>query len=61
MLVVKNGKTVDIAYLPVSQEQQRSLETLTRYYEETGNSKYRMSNAVQAVLSRVRETADRPQ
>ena len=60
VLVVKNGQQVDIAYLPVSQEQQRSLETLTRYYEETGNSKYRMSNAVQAVLTRVKETADQP-
>ncbi len=56
VLVVKRGEDVDIAYLPVSKEQQRSLETLTRYYEDTGNSKYRMSNAVQTVLSRVRET-----
>jgi hypothetical protein len=55
VLVVKRGDDVDIAYLPVSKEQQRSLETLTRYYEETGNSKYRMSNAVQAVLTRVKD------
>ena len=58
-LVVKHGEDVDIAYLPVSKEQQRSIETLTRYYEETGNSKYRMSNAVQSVLSRVKDTAAR--
>jgi hypothetical protein len=60
VLVVKHGEDVDIAYLPVSKEQQRSIETLTRYYEETGNSKYRMSNAVQSVLSRVRETPVKP-
>ncbi len=60
VLIVKRGQTTDIAYLPVSKDQQRSLETLTRYYEETGNSKHRMSNAVQTMLSRVRETPVKP-
>jgi hypothetical protein len=55
VLIVKRGQQEDVAYLPVSKDQQRSIETLTRYYEETGNSKYRMSNAVQSVLDRVRE------
>ena len=59
-IIVKHGQDMNIAYLPVSKDQQRSLETLTRYYEETGNSKHRMSNAVQTVLSRVRETPVKP-
>ena len=58
VLVVKNGEDVDVGYLPVSKEQQRSFETLTRYYEETGNSKHRMSNAVQSVLERIKVKPD---
>jgi hypothetical protein len=61
VLVVKRGEDIDVAYLPVSKDQQRSFETLTRYYEETGNSKYRVSNAVQSVLERIKETPVKPE
>jgi flavin-binding protein dodecin len=45
-----------VEYLPVNQEQHKALETLTRYYEQTGNSKEHVSAAVQTVLAKAKDT-----
>ncbi|MCJ7606113.1 MAG: hypothetical protein MUO19_08820 [Dehalococcoidales bacterium] len=59
-LIMKNGEYMNVEYLPVSQEQYKSLETLTRYYEQTGNSKSRVSNAVQTMLTRAKDALAGP-
>ncbi len=48
----KDSFTVN--YLPVTREQQRSLEVLTRNYEQTGDTRQHVSVAVKTVLSKAR-------
>jgi hypothetical protein len=47
-----NGMAID--YLPISQAQKKALDTITRYFEETGNGKQPISAAVKTVLTRAK-------
>ena len=47
-----NGMAID--YLPISQAQKKALDTITRYFEETGNGKQPVSAAVKTVLIRAK-------
>ena len=57
VLITGRDEEQNVEYLPVNQEQHKALETLTRYYEQTGNSKERVSNAVQTVLAKAKDSA----
>ena len=48
------GNSFTVNYLPVTREQQRSLEVLTRNYEQTGNARQHVTVAVKTVLSKAR-------
>lgn len=48
-----DGPTV--SYMTVSQPQKKALDTITRYFEETGGSKQPISTTVKAVIVRARD------
>lgn len=56
VLITGREEAQGVEYLPVNQEQHKSLETLTRYYEQTGNSKEHVSAAVQTVLAKAKDS-----
>lgn len=56
VLITGEDTAQNVEYLPVNQEQHKALETLTRYYEQTGSSKERVSAAVQTVLAKAKDS-----
>ncbi|MFH1646763.1 MAG: hypothetical protein ABID71_03590 [Chloroflexota bacterium] len=55
-LVSRQADGLAVSYMTVSQPQKKSLETLTRYFEETGGSKQPISITARAVIVRARES-----
>ena len=54
-IIVRHAQDMVIDYLPVSQLQRKALETITKYFEETGNGKQPISTAVKTVLVRAKD------
>lgn len=44
-----------LSYMSISQQQKKALDTLTRYFEETGSSKQPVSIAVRTVITRAKD------
>ena len=59
-VISQNPKGMSIDYITVSQQQKRALDTLTRYFEETGNGKRPISASARTVLSRAKDKATTP-
>ncbi len=55
ILISKNRDGYTFGFMTVSRQQKKSLDVLTRYFEETGSSKQRVSLAVQTVITRAKE------
>ncbi|MBN1176682.1 MAG: hypothetical protein JXA51_03270 [Dehalococcoidales bacterium] len=56
VLISKNKDGYTLGYMTVSRQQKKSLDVLTRYFEETGSSKQRVSLAVQTVITRAKDS-----
>jgi hypothetical protein len=54
-IISQDPKGMLIDYLPLSQPQRKALDTITRYFEETGNGKQPISTAAKTVLSRAKD------
>ena len=54
-LISKNQNGYTAGFMSVSRAQKKSLDTLTRYFEETGGSKERVSLAVRSVITRAKD------
>ncbi|MCK4274044.1 MAG: hypothetical protein KAW90_04070 [Dehalococcoidales bacterium] len=48
------------SYMSISHQQKKALDTLTRYFEETGSSKQPVSIAVKTVLTRAKDRVSSP-
>jgi len=59
-LILKHQEDILIQYMSISQQQQKALNTITRYFEETGNGKRPISAAARTVLVRARDKASSP-
>jgi hypothetical protein len=59
-LITKYQEDIAIQYMSISQQQQKALNTITRYFEETGNGKRPISAAARTVLVRARDKASSP-
>ncbi|HJX12726.1 MAG TPA: hypothetical protein VJ377_04280 [Dehalococcoidales bacterium] len=55
-LISQQADSLAVSYMTVSQPQKKSLETLTRYFEETGGGKQSISSTARAVIVRARES-----
>jgi hypothetical protein len=53
-----NGMAID--YMVISKLQRKALDTITRYFEETGNGKHSISAAAQTVLVRAKGKVSSP-
>ncbi len=60
VLILKNPDGYTLSYMSVSRQQKKSLETLTRYFEETGSSKQRVSLSVKSVITRAKDSVSLP-
>ncbi len=59
-LISKYPKGLTIYYMAISQLQRKALDTITRYFEETGRGKQPVSAAARTVLARARDSASTP-
>ncbi|MFC1987808.1 hypothetical protein ACFLVH_04615 [Chloroflexota bacterium] len=53
-IILQNKKGMTIDYMLISQPQRKALDTITRYFEETGNGKQPIPAAAKAVLFRAK-------
>lgn len=60
VLISSNPEGYTLSYMSISRQQKKSLNTLTRYFEETGNSKQRVSLSVKAVITRAKDSVSPP-
>jgi len=49
-----------LSYMSISRQQKKALDTLTRYFEETGSSKQPVSIAVRTVITRAKDRVSSP-
>ena len=49
-----------LSYMSISRQQNKALDTLTRYFEETGSSKQPVSIAVRTVITRAKDRVSSP-
>lgn len=56
VLISNNPDGHMLSYMSISRQQKKSLDTLPRYFEETGSSKQRVSLAVKAVITRAKDS-----
>ena len=54
ILISKNKYDYILGFMTISRQQKKSLDVLTRYFEDTGSSKQRVSLAVQTVITRAK-------
>jgi hypothetical protein len=59
-LISKYPKGLTIYYMTISQSQKKALDTITRYFEETGHGRQPVSAAARTVLARARDRAASP-
>lgn len=59
-LISQNPDGYTLGYMPVGRQQRKSLDTLTRYFEETGSSKQHVSLVVKTVLIRAKDRVSSP-
>lgn len=59
-LISQNPEGYTLGYMPVSLQQRKSLDTLTRYFEATGSSKQNVSLTVKTVLTRAKNSVSSP-
>jgi len=57
VLISKNPDGYTLSYMSISRQQKKSLDTLTRYFKETGSSKKHVSLAVKTVITRAKDSA----
>lgn len=60
MIIYKDLECLSIDYMVVSQLQKKALDTITRYYEETGYGKKPISATAKTVLTRAKERVSSP-
>ena len=60
MLISQQPDGLTVNYMPISRQQKKALDTLTRYYEETGSSKQPVSIAVKSIITRAKDRASSP-
>ena len=53
-VIARDGEGTTVQYLAVSQQQNRALDTITRYFEDNGSGKQPLSMAAKSVLSKAR-------
>jgi hypothetical protein len=56
IVISKQAEGLSINYMAVTKAQERALDTIARYYEETGSGKQPISAAATAVLTRARNS-----
>ena len=56
VLISKNNDGHALDYMTISRQQKKSLDVLTRHFEEKGSSKQRVSLAVQTVITRAKDS-----
>jgi hypothetical protein len=56
-ILIKNPKGMAVDFLPLTQPQKKALDTITRYYEETGSEKQPISAVARKVLLRAKGKA----
>jgi len=54
-LISQHPEGNTLSYMSISRHQKKALDTLTRYFEETGSGKRRVSLAVKTVITRARD------
>lgn len=54
VLISQQPDGLMVNYMPISRQQKKALDTLTRYFEETGGSKQPISVAVRTVITRAK-------
>ncbi len=59
-LISQNAEGYVLSYMSISRQQKQSLEVLTRYFEETGSSKQRVSLLVKTLLARAKDRVSSP-
>jgi len=59
-IISQQPKGMAIDYLPISQSQKKALDTITRYFEETGNGKQPISATAKTVLIRAKGKVSSP-
>ncbi|MFC2034432.1 hypothetical protein ACFLTT_03425 [Chloroflexota bacterium] len=52
---LRNRDGIIVSYLPLNQLQRRALDTIVKYFEETGHGKKPVSKTAQAVLDKARD------
>jgi hypothetical protein len=57
VLISQHPDGLTVNYMPISRQQKKALDTLTRYFEETGGSKQPISVAVRTVINRAKGTS----
>ena len=60
LVISKYPEGLAIDYMAISQLQRKALDTITRYFEETGYGKQPVSAAVKTVLARARDKVSSP-
>jgi len=60
VLIFKNPDGYTLSGMSISRQQKKSLDTLARYFEETGSSKQRVSLSVKAVITRAKDSVSPP-
>ena len=55
VLITQGQDGFETHYMPLSLKQKKALDTLTRYYEETGSGKRPISTAAQTVIAKAKE------
>jgi len=55
LIITKYPEGLSIDYMVISQLQRKALDTITKYFEETGHGKQPISAAARTVLARVRD------
>ena len=56
-IIIKNPKGMAVDFLPLTQPQKKALDTITRYYESTGNEKKPISATAKKILLRAKGKA----
>lgn len=59
-IILKHPDGLSINYMVISQLQKKALDTITRYFEKTGNGKQPISTAARTVLARARVKVSLP-
>ena len=60
VLISQQPDGYTLSYMPVSRQQKKALDTLTKYFEETGSSKQPVSIAVKTVITRAKDRVSSP-